>query len=363
MTRVTRLLALTGALACGGLGLAACGSSVPGDSVAVVGSTPISKATYAHWLNIAARSTTPKGATAYASVPDPPEYTNCIAYLRANEHAAAPLARQSTETLKSHCAQDYAADKKVALSFLLAAAWDLGQAKELGVKVSDKEVEKEFDTVKKSFGKEPAFKRFLAGTGYTLSDVLYKVKVEKVLPPKIEKAVIARAERSITPAFISNYYHKHLSAYYRKEGRELYILLAPSEAEAKALKAEVEAGKSFKALGSHSILHTSQGGGVFLVTERGRDEKQLEGPLFAAKTGVVTGPVKTPSGYYVFQVKKKVPARQETLAEAESRIRSAFVLKKIEHELGSYAALAARKWRAKTTCAPGYVVTRYCKTA
>ena len=86
------------------------------------------------------------------------------------------------------------------------------------------------------------------------------------------------------------------------------MILITTEAKAKAVKAELEAGKSFKDLASQSILHTSQGGGVYLVTERGRQEKALEEPVFAAKTGVITGPVKTSAGYYVFQIKKKSAA-------------------------------------------------------
>jgi foldase protein PrsA len=365
MTKVTRLLAITGAVACGGLGLAACGSSsVPGNAVAVVGSTPISKSTYGHWLDIAARSTTPKGATAYATVPDPPEYTGCIAYLRANEHAAAPLANTSTAALKSKCAKTYAEDRKVALSFLIAAEWALGEAKELGVNVSDKEVEKEFQTIKnKGFQSESAFKKYLEGTGYTVADLLLKIKVEKLLPPKIEKAVIGRAERAVTKAIIAKYYNQHLSTYHRREGRELYIILSPTAAKAAAAKAAIEGGKSFKDLASQSILHTSAGGGVFLDTERGRQEKLFEGPLFAAQTGVLTGPVKTSSGYYVFKVTKKIPARQESLAEAEERIRGDVVIKKIESTLGSYSSKAEAKWRQRTTCAPGYVLAQYCKAA
>ena len=261
MTRITRLLALTGALVCGGLGLAACGSSgpVPSNSVAVVGSMPITKATLAHWMAIAAHSTTPKGATTPAPVPDPPEYTRCIEYLRATEHTSAPLARSSTAQLKSKCAASYAADKKAALEFLIPAEWAEGEAKELGVNVSDKEVEKEFEKIKKA-GYKGGFENYLARTGYTVPDLLLKTKVERVLPPKLEKAVIGRAERAITKAIIAKYYKAHEATYHREEGRTLYILLTPTAAKANAAKAELEAGKSFKELGHVSILHTSKRG-------------------------------------------------------------------------------------------------------
>ncbi len=44
--------------------------------------------------------------------------------------------------------------------------------------------------------------------------------------------------------------------------------------------------------------------------------------MFATKQGVLAGPVKTPSGYYIFQVQTITPGSQQTLTRAEAAIRS-----------------------------------------
>ena len=68
--------------------LAACGSSssIPGNAVANVDGTPITKAAFDRWLQISAKSAAASGAPVV--VPDPPNYTNCIAGLRKQLRAA-----------------------------------------------------------------------------------------------------------------------------------------------------------------------------------------------------------------------------------------------------------------------------------
>ena len=64
-----RFLCLVGLAACGGGG-------IPGNAVVQVGGNPITKATFEHWLSVAAASssTTAPGQTAPKPVvPDPPE--------------------------------------------------------------------------------------------------------------------------------------------------------------------------------------------------------------------------------------------------------------------------------------------------
>src|SRR5439155_677204 len=58
-----------------------CGNDVPSNGVAKVGGTTITKATFNHWLAAAARqqSQGQPGQSAQAAVPDPPNFTNCIA--------------------------------------------------------------------------------------------------------------------------------------------------------------------------------------------------------------------------------------------------------------------------------------------
>ena len=83
MSKPFRLIAALGAVFFVIVGLVACGGGVPAN--AVVRSTarrPITKDAYEHWLGVAAASA--GGASGEKPVvPDPPNYTNCIAHLKA----------------------------------------------------------------------------------------------------------------------------------------------------------------------------------------------------------------------------------------------------------------------------------------
>src|SRR3712207_8829722 len=64
------------------LALSACGDSVPDDSVAKVDDTKITKKTFDHWMQIAAISAqgpAQGGAKPAVQIPQPPEFTDCVA--------------------------------------------------------------------------------------------------------------------------------------------------------------------------------------------------------------------------------------------------------------------------------------------
>ena len=124
-------------------GLSACGG-IPGNAVVQVGGTSITKATFEHWLAVAgASSATTAGAKPV--LPEPPNYTACIAHLQAI--APKPAKGQTAPTaaqLKSECEQQYKSLQQEVLGFLISAEWVIGEASHLGVKVTDAEVKKKF---------------------------------------------------------------------------------------------------------------------------------------------------------------------------------------------------------------------------
>src|SRR2546423_14044621 len=81
MLRHLRISALIAVALAGALAVTGCGG-VPSNGVAKVGDTTITKAEFNHWLAAAAKQQSqtspgqPAGATA---VPDPPNFTKCVA--------------------------------------------------------------------------------------------------------------------------------------------------------------------------------------------------------------------------------------------------------------------------------------------
>jgi foldase protein PrsA len=365
--RPVRSLAALGAVFFSVAGIAACGSSgIPSDAVVQVNGQPISKTTLTHWLGIAASASAAStaGQTTKPAIPEPPAYTACIAHLKAIEPKPAKGQQAKTPVaLKTECEQQYKELTQQVLGYLISLDWVFGAAEERGVHVSDAEVVKHFNSLKKeSFKTEAAFQSFLAKTGETLSDLLLRVKYS-MLSTKLQES-ITKAHKNVSEAEVAKYYSEHKSQYGQPERRDLRVVLTKAEADAKQAKSEIESGKSFASVAkSKSIDPTSKNtGGELPGVVKGEEQKALSEAVFAAKQGVLTGPVKTPFGYYVFEVKATHPASQQALTQVKTTIKQQLSSQGSQKALEKFGKDLQKTWQAKTECRSEYVaVVKDCK--
>src|SRR5205807_3793161 len=84
--------------------LAACGSGVPGNSVADVAGNPITTQAFKHWLLVAAKSQAAQNPGSPVILPDPPQYNNCLAQVR---HDIPSLASTPAKQIRADCKQVY----------------------------------------------------------------------------------------------------------------------------------------------------------------------------------------------------------------------------------------------------------------
>src|SRR5919107_1783226 len=167
MHRKYRSLALT-ALVVPALALSACGSDVPGNSVAKVGDQSIKKTTFDHWMQIAAVSQAGQAnpnasGTPKAQIPDSPGFAKCVANKKATAAKPAKGQPEPTEAqLKGQCKQEYNTLRDQVLEFLIRGNWIEQETAKQKVKVSDKEVQKQIDAaVKQAFQNPADFQKFL----------------------------------------------------------------------------------------------------------------------------------------------------------------------------------------------------------
>lgn len=360
MRRSLRSIAALGAVFFVGIGVAACGG-IPGDAVVQVAGTPISKSTLNHWIGIAASSTasaTP-GSKAKTVVPDPPKYKACIAHLE--ETAPKPTKGQPKQTpaeLKSECESQYKEYKTTMLGYLIAAEWVMGEAEALKISITDHEVFKKLAELKKeSFPEEKKFKEYLETSGFTISDLALRIKVE-LLERKIEEKITKDAKKPPTKAEIAKYYNENKSQYGQPERRNLNIILTKTEAQAQSAKSEIEGGQSFASVAKRVSIETvsKAKGGQLPDVEKGEEEKALGEAVFSAKLNTLSGPVKTPFGYYLFEVTKVLKATQKPLSAVESEIKQQLSSKKQETALTKFGKEFRKRWTAKTECRPEYTV-------
>jgi foldase protein PrsA len=369
MSKLFRFLALGAFFVSLTVGLAACGGddgdSIPGNAVAKVGDTSITKDTFDHWMQVAAISSQggAEGATK-ATVPDAPEFTKCIAEKAKTAPKPAKGQPKPTEdTFKTQCEQEYEGLKQQVLQFLISSEWIQGEAAEQKVTVSDAEVEKQFATTKKqSFPKEADFDKFLKTSGMTLDDIKFRVRLDALSNALRKK--ITEGKDKVSDTQISDYYDKNKTRFAQPERRDLRIVLTKTEAKANEAKAALDGGQDFKAVAKEfSIDQASKNqGGVLLAVAKGQQEKAFDEAIFAAPKGQLQGPVKTQFGYYVFEVTKVTKASQQSLEDATPTIKQLLASQNQQTALDKFVKDFRAEWKEKTNCQKEFV-TQDCKNA
>jgi foldase protein PrsA len=355
----TKLAALLCAVAVPAAVVAGCGG-VPGNAVASVDGNPITKATFTHWMTVAARS----GGQTTTAIPKPPDFKDCIAAKRKALPKPAKGQPQTTDAqLKTQCNQEYSALRDQVLQLLISFKWIQGEAKKLGVNATDAEVKKQFDTQKKaSFPKDADYQKFLKQSGQTQDDILMRVKLD-VLSNKI-RTKVTKGKDKVTNAEIAKYYNDNKARFAQPERRDLLVVLTKTQAKANQAKAAIKGGQSFAAVAKrYSIDQASKAqGGKLAAVAKGQQEKALDTAVFGAKKGVLVGPVKTQFGFYVFKVTKITPASQQSQAQATTTIKQLLASQKQQKALDTFVKNFQKDWKAKTDCADQYR-TQDCKNA
>ncbi|MEA2251537.1 MAG: foldase protein PrsA [Solirubrobacteraceae bacterium] len=346
--------------------VSACGGGVPGNAVVSVDSQTIKKTTFDHWMRIAAISSqgqaNPNATTApTASVPDAPDFKQCIARLKATTKPAKGQPEPSDANLKTQCQQQFNGLKTQVLQFLIRATWLDNEATKQGVKVSDKDAQTSIDGLKKQqFPKEQDYQKFLRASGLTNEDVIFQQRTT-LLEQKLTQKV-TRGKNNVTDAQIAAYYNKNKQRFATPERRDLRIVLTKTQGDANNAKAALASGQSWKTVAKTSSIDQASkaNGGVLKGVAKGQQEQALDTAVFAAAKGKLSGPVKTQFGWYVFEVTAVTPAKQQTLDQSKTAIKQLLASQNQQSALKTFGDGYRKRWKAKTDCRSGYK-TEDCK--
>lgn len=154
-----------------------------------------------------------------------------------------------------------------------------------------------------------------------------------------------------TAAEIAARYSADKDKYAAKETRKITQLILPTEAGAKAVAAEVEAGKSLEAAAQAKGLATS----TISVTSKdelaGQSSADVASAVYGAATGKLVGPVKSGLGWHVLRLDSVITTPGKTLDQARAEIVNALTeenrrkaiaafSEKVEDELDGGASLS-----------------------
>ncbi len=358
-----RILLALGAFFVAATVLAACGSSdssVPGNAVANVDGTPITRADYEKWAEVTAKGSAQGRAVV---IPDPPTFTRCIATLRSQTRTVRGQPAPTDVTLRAQCRQQNDALVAQTMGTLIQNLWIEKEAEAQDVKVSDAEVQRQLALTKRqSFRNEAAYQRFLKTSGMTEADVLERVRIQALAAALTRK--IQESAADVTDAQIQSYYNRNRAQFALPERRDVQVILTRSKAQADAAKSAVQGGTSWAAAArQYSTDAASKAtGGELKGVSQGQQDRAFDQAAFSARKGVIVGPVKGQFGYYLLRVTGITAAQQTPLAQARSQIRALLEQQGAQTKMNSFIRDFQDRWKGKTNCRTGYVV-QLCKNA
>jgi peptidyl-prolyl cis-trans isomerase C len=249
--------------------------------------------------------------------------------------------------------------KEKAFNELVDRIWIQGEAEELDLSVTDKQVEDELATIKKqSFPTDDAYAKFLKESKYTQEDVDDLVRLQ-LLTTQIQEAINSTAPKP-SEAEVEGYYEAEKAKQFTtKESRDVRLVINEDKGEVEAAKKALEKDSSpaswKKVAAKYSSDPTSKSKGGL---QQGITEEFIQGPLktaiFDSASGELTGPVKFEKNYVLVEVVKLTPEKVQTLAEAKGQIQSTLGQQKQQEFFAEFVSDFQAKWQQRTFCVDGY---------
>jgi len=258
----------------------------------------------------------------------------------------------------------YEAEQEKALGNLLDSIWIQGQAEEMGIAVTPKEIAEELKKLKeKAFKTEQQYKEFLKEAHFTQADVNTRVTIQ-MLSEQIQKQVTEEAPIP-SKSEIEDYYEAAKSSQYTTpESRDIRVIKNPDKAKVEEAKTALEKDDSIKSWEAvakkYSIDTTKSNGGLLSTVTEGSGilQEPLEGEVFAAEQGELEGPLKEGKTYTLFEVMKITPEKVQSLDEAKSQISAQLAEQAKQQTFAAFVQHYGTRWQSRTFCASGFVIAR-----
>jgi parvulin-like peptidyl-prolyl isomerase len=257
----------------------------------------------------------------------------------------------------------YVALRKQAMQFLVQRAEFEQKADDLGIKVTDSDIDKQLATIKSQYfggrsGKcdatcEKKFQAELKKQNLTVEQVRDDVRAS-VIQNKIYEKVTADAQ--VSDKDVSDYYKKNKAQYVQPESRDVRHILVKKKALADQIYQQLTNGANFAALAKkYSTDPSSKDSGGKLTISKGRQVPQFDKVAFKLKAHEIAKPVKTTYGWHVIEALTPIKPQSVTkLSEVKTAIRQQLLGQKKQEEMRSWVDDTQKDFESKTTYQVGY---------
>ncbi|MEW6778208.1 MAG: peptidylprolyl isomerase [Bdellovibrionota bacterium] len=246
--------------------------------------------------------------------------------LEAQIAASVPDPRERERVLDAQIA----AQRPQILEELIRERLILSQAKSLGVRVSDEEIDAQIEAfAKQQKMKVEQLQEEAEGQGYTWSSYRDEWR-RRMLRNRVEQRALA-GRVAVSETDEMAYYEMH----YAKAGPEqarlrIIFLKAPEDAKEKAktkkkiqdIHARLKKGESFEKLAKeHSEGPNAQGGGDVGFLARGELAPEIEKAAFSQKIGASSGVIETAQGFFLVQTVERTGGDTPLFEKVRDEIR------------------------------------------
>jgi parvulin-like peptidyl-prolyl isomerase len=294
--------------------------SVPGDAVAVVGSSEISKAQFDALINQAKRS------------------------YKAQKRAFPKAGTTEYNTLKDQ-----------AMQFLVQRAEFEQKAESLDVNVTDKQIDDRLAQIKKQYfgNSDKRYQAQLKQQALTDAQVRSDIRAQ-LIQEKIFQSVTK--DIKVTDKDVEDYYNKNKAQYGTPETREVRHILVSTKKQADELYDRIKAGEDFGKLAkqfSKDPGSKSQGGK--LTVSRGQTVEPFDRTAFLLPTHSLSRPVKTQYGYHLIEPLAGVkPAKTTPLKDVEESIRQQLLQTKRNDAMTKWVEDTKKEYENKVSYQVGF---------
>ena len=253
--------------------------------------------------------------------------------------------------------------KQSAISNLLDRVWIQGQAADMGITTTPREVTGLLNAViSRSFPSRAAFEKFRNQSHFSQQEIEERIRLQ-LLSNKIQQQ-ITKSVPDVTPSQVEAFYNSAKAQFQQPATRDVRLILNKDKAKVEQAKAALEkdtSTASWKKVAAQFSTDPSSknNGGLRPGLTQGLLEQPLDSDVFNAPKGKLEGPVRTPLGYYLFEVEKANPAHALPLDRTiVAQIRSQLLQQAQQNAVSQFVTNYYSKWTARTFCAGGYVISR-----
>jgi foldase protein PrsA len=237
-----------------------------------------------------------------------------------------------------------------AVQFLVQRYEFRNEAENLGVKVTDEEVTKRLDQLKKTNfgGSDEKLQAELKKLGLTEEQAREEIQ-DKLLQEKIFTKVAGSIK--VPETEIETYYKANEEQFTKP--REVRHILVKSKEKADELYKELKAGASFAALAkkfSQDTASAKQGGK--LTVSKGQTVAPFDKIAFSIDEGEISKPVKTQFGWHIIEA--LAPIEVTKLAEAKTTIEQQLKQQKQSAAMKTWLKQTQAKYEKDVVYAVGY---------